>query len=99
MNEEQQERYVKACHSMQAAIGLLMTNEWTASATDAKHLRTGINSAMAEHGSLARLLIKKGIIDEHEYYEAVIEGAEMEAKLMANLVIEKLHLPPQTKFI
>jgi hypothetical protein len=99
MDEDQERRYYKASHSMQAAIGVLMQREWKGTPSDAKHLRTGINSAMAEHGSLARLLIKKGIIDEHEYFEAVIEGAEMEADLMAQYAIKTLGLPPDTKFI
>jgi len=40
-------------------------------ATEPKHLRTGINCAMADQSGLAKLLIDKGLITENEYLEAI----------------------------
>lgn len=36
-----------------------------------KHLRVGVNSAMASHGALAFLLLKKGLFTQEEYAEEV----------------------------
>ena len=74
-----QERYTAAAHAMQSGVAMKMN--YDAAETTPKHLRVGVNSAMAEHGALARLLISKGVITEDEYAEAVADGMEREAKL------------------
>lgn len=38
-----------------------------------KHLRTGIDLAMCENGTMVRLLVKKGLITEQEYFEASLK--------------------------
>ena len=43
-----------------------------------KHLRTGINSAMSDHGALVKLLIRKGLITEQEYLDAIADAMEEE---------------------
>lgn len=43
-----------------------------------KHLRTGVNIALVESGALVRLLVKKGLITEEEYYAELIAGLEDE---------------------
>jgi hypothetical protein len=81
MSEEMtpQQRYVKAAHAMQSGVAAKMALD--PGETTPKHLRTGVNSAMAEHAGLAKLLIAKGIITEAEYFEAMASAMEDEAKL------------------
>lgn len=59
--------YMEAAHGVQTAmahrIGL---GQGLASP---KHLRTGINLAMVEHGALVSLLIDKGLFTSEEYME------------------------------
>ena len=76
MNDDQAKRYASAMHGMQAGIALDETHDPTNMAP--KHLRVGINSCLVEMSSLTRLLIDKGVITEHEYFEAIVAGAERE---------------------
>ena len=63
--------YAEALHAMQTAVAYEMTLRGRQSATDPKHLRVGINSAMSDQGALATLLIRKGIISSEEYIEEI----------------------------
>lgn len=72
------ERYQATAHAMQSGVAFSMANDPTE--TTPKHLRVGINSAMVEHSALVGLLIKKGLITEVEYYEALADSMEAEAK-------------------
>jgi hypothetical protein len=71
-------RYAAAMHAMQSGVAMEMQVDERKSATEPKHLRVGINSAMVNDAALATLLVKKGIITEREYLEAVVEEAEKE---------------------
>ena len=55
-------------------------NDPAIKATDPKHLRVGVNSAMCDHAALVRVLIAKGILTEDEYLEAVADEMEREQK-------------------
>jgi hypothetical protein len=46
--------------------------------TEPKHLRVGVNAAMADHSGLATLLIEKGVFTMEEYCEAVANSMEAE---------------------
>jgi len=72
------ERYAAAAHAMQSGVAMEMNHN--PGPTQPKHLRVGINSAMAEHSALAKLLIDKGLISEDEYLEAIADGMEREAR-------------------
>jgi len=65
-----QTEYRNLCHAMQsgvaASMGLVGDH-----ATEPKHLRVGINSAMVEHSAIVLLLVDKGIISEVEYFTAL----------------------------
>lgn len=63
-------------HGMQAGVSLDETHDPTN--LFPKHLRVGINSALTESAALARLLVKKGVITEEEYFTAIVDGAERE---------------------
>ena len=54
-----------------------------------KHLRVGVNTALADRGSLVRLLMKKGVISEDEYLEAIADGMKLEADAYENRVQQK----------
>lgn len=72
------ERYHAAAHAMQSGVASEMNHN--PKPTEPKHLRVGINSAMADHAALAKLLIDKGVITEDEYFEAIADGMEREQK-------------------
>lgn len=76
--QEKRERYAALCHAMQTGVAYKMQKD--ASETAPKHLRVGINSALVQDSALALLLMKKGIITEDEYFDAVNEAMEREVK-------------------
>lgn len=76
MAENPNDRYAAAAHAMQSGVAMEMN--FDGKPTEPKHLRVGVNAAMADHGSLARLLIAKGLISEAEYIAALAEGMERE---------------------
>ena len=47
-------------------------------ATEPKHLRVGVNSALVETSALARLMFRKGLVTAVEYYDTLIEAWEQE---------------------
>lgn len=73
------ERYRAAAHAVQSGVAVELNNGIT-KAAEPKHLRVGIDTAHADLGSLARLLIAKGVISEDEYLSALADGMEAEQK-------------------
>ena len=73
------ERYLAAAHAVQSGVAVELNNRITKPA-EPKHLRVGIDTAHADLGSLARLLIAKGVISEDEYLSALADGMEAEQK-------------------
>ena len=63
--------YLAAAYGMQSAVAYEMERGGRSPSTEPKHLRVGVNSAMVEHSALAFLLIKKGVITDAEYREAM----------------------------
>lgn len=76
--EKLKARYAAAMHAMQSGVAMEMEVDERRSATEPKHLRVGINSAMVNDYAMMMLFVKKGIITEREYLEAVVEAAEKE---------------------
>ena len=72
-----QERYHQAAHAMQTGVAMEM--QLSTRNTEPKHLRVGINSALVDSAALAELLIRKGVITEAEYLEAIATAMEREA--------------------
>lgn len=70
------ERWHAAAHGMQTGVAW----EHGRGSDDGtpKHLRVGINTALSDHAGLVRLLIKKGLITEEEYLEAIADAMEEE---------------------
>lgn len=99
MNDAQMVRYTAAMHAVQSAIAIeISTLGDNGAGADSKHLRVGINSAMAEHSAIVGLLIEKGVFTADQYYEAVVKAAEREAENMRQHAIQRCKLPPETRF-
>ncbi len=73
-------RYAAAMHAVQSGVAVMMNFDGGTERgeTSPKHLRTGVNSALVDSGALAGLLMRKGVITEEEYLEALAEAAERE---------------------
>jgi hypothetical protein len=69
-------RYQAALHAVQSGVAAEM--DLRPGPTEPKHLRTGVNAAMADHAGLVTLLIAKGVITKAEYYEAMANAMEEE---------------------
>lgn len=92
-------RYQAAAHAVQSALAAVLGALGPkAAGADPKHLRTGLNLVMADHGSLADLLIRKGVITEEEYLEAIAAGTEREAERTAARARQDLNLPDAVTF-
>jgi hypothetical protein len=76
--------YREALHAMQTGVAMELESDPRGGTP--KHLRVGVNAAMSDHAALARLLIRKGVISEEEYAEAV----RVEMNDMADGYEEKL---------
>lgn len=76
--EQARLRWERATHAMQTGVATEMELGMP-SATEPKHLRVGVNTALCDHGGLVRLLIVKGVITEEEYLEAIADEMEKEA--------------------
>lgn len=63
--------YEQALHGVQSGVAYEMNWPDRQSATEPKHLRTGLNSVMATNSAIAQLLIDKGILTKKEYAETV----------------------------
>lgn len=82
--ESAERRYSEAAHAMQSGVAHEMnTNHLHPErdpATQPKHLRVGVNSALVNDAALAKLLIAKGIITLQEYMIAVADEMEEEVQ-------------------
>jgi hypothetical protein len=81
-------RYHMAGHAVQSGVKAAMESGWDGCAP--KHLRTGLDLRASDHAGLVALLIRKGIIDEAEYTEAMADQAEKEKELMEHFVSQLL---------
>lgn len=62
--------YQRRLHAMQSGVAACMGMNLNTE-TSPKHLRTGVNAAMADQCGLVTLLIHKGVITREEYLEAI----------------------------
>lgn len=99
------ERYQAALHAVQSGVAIVigLDNKDTGLNWDspgqlqgsagAKHLRTGLNAAMCDHGALVDLLIKKGLITDEEYVRAITIKLEEEVHIHEAEIEERLKGP------
>src|SRR5207248_3069740 len=66
------EEHANLSHALQS--GVRWEHERGSDDGSPKHLRTGVNIALRDHSSLVNLLVRKGIITDLEYAEAIVEG-------------------------
>lgn len=85
MNELQQ-KYAGLAHAVQSGIAACMSVGWRGA--EPKHLRVGIDTQKSDMGALVGLLIKKGVITEEEYAEAILDGLKNEVAGFENLFEE-----------
>lgn len=74
------QRHRDASHAMQSGVAYEMNIPACHGATTPKHLRTGVNAALVDNGSLVDLLVRKGFITSLEVAEAMAAGMEAEVK-------------------
>jgi hypothetical protein len=91
--------YPRLAHAMQSGVAATIAlNEQVAipgSRGDhtPKHLRVGVNMAMAEHSALSKLLCDKGVITEDEYRQALVDGLTREVAKYEKELSEKYGRP------
>lgn len=78
MTAQNAQQYRALQHAMQSGVAMMMNKE--PKETEPKHLRVGVNTALSDHASLARLLISKGIITQDEYEDAILAGMVIEVE-------------------
>lgn len=81
-------RYHRALHAVQSGVAA----DQSSGSPDGspKHLRTGINSAMAGQSALAQLLIDAGIITADDLQRALADAMEAEQARYEELLGVKL---------
>lgn len=77
-SDELKDRYEAAVHAMQSGVAAKIAMH-LGRESEPKHLRVGVNSALVDTGTLARLLIRKGVFTSEEFYTALAENMEAEA--------------------
>lgn len=75
---------------MQSGVAFEMNHPEMHSATEPKHLRVGVNSALSSNGALAKLLIQKGILTEVDLAVAVADAMDEEVEAYENRIRDHL---------
>lgn len=90
-------RYQGLLHAMQAGVammeGFAATGRARAAELEPKHLRVGVNSAMIETSSMARLMVEKGVCTWAEYWASIIVTLEAEVESYEKKVSDILGRP------
>lgn len=91
-DDQLRQRYLDTAHAMQTGVAAMLGghDQPQLDACSPKHLRVGVNSAMVEHSALVELLIGKGVINEREYMEALVDGFEREVERYRHKIADKL---------
>lgn len=95
--DDDRARYLAAAHAMQSGVAKEMVLSPATAAATQKHLRVGLNSAMADQGGLAQLLIEKGVFTRAEYFAAVADSMEQERAKYEALLSAQLGVPVTLK--
>ena len=77
-----EQEFVKRDAALRHAIqtGVAYEMERGCRSAEPKHLRTGLDSAMADVSGVVQLLISKGVITQEEYFDASIRALEDEVR-------------------
>lgn len=87
--KELQEEYFGLLHAVQSGVAADPAHDSLAP----KHLRTGLNGVLCDHGALVDLLIRKGLITEQEYWEASVKMLKTEVARYEEELSEKFGKP------
>lgn len=91
--EEKRQRYAQLGHAVQSGVAQQMEfagkHFQRDAATEAKHIRVGLNLRACDHAAIAKLLIDKGIITEDEYFDSMIEMLEREVAMYEKELTDK----------
>jgi len=79
MTISDQDRHLRASHCMQAGVKMEYARGFP-DGDEHVHARVGINVALRDSASLAKLLMAKGLITEAEYLAAIADGMEEEVR-------------------
>lgn len=91
------QRYHAAAHGCQSATAFLMQQLGdNAAGADHKHLRVGLSMTLVDSAAIAQLLMRKGVIGELEYLEALALGAEKELERLTREVHDKTGMTGMT---
>lgn len=90
LSQEREREIQRLQHAMQAGVATEMNISSRSSATQPKHLRVGINTAMVDHGALVLLLVQKGVITASEYQEARLTAWKTEVRRYEELLAREL---------
>ena len=77
--QEKRAKYARLAHAVQSGVKAKM--EIDGSETTPKHLRVGVNMAMIDSAAVGMLLLRKGIISEEEYVDALIDRTQQEVEM------------------
>ena len=83
--------YRALVHAMQSGVAMKMNRDGgpESGETSPKSLRVGVNSSMCDHTALVRLLIKKGLFTEAEYFDEILAEMEREVQRYEKELSEK----------
>jgi hypothetical protein len=69
--------YKRLAHAMQSGVALMLERCDEASP---KHLRVGVNSALVDSGTIAELLVERGIFTRKEFLRKLVETMRREVE-------------------
>jgi len=91
-----QREIITLCHAVQSGVAACISVGRVPDDTTPKHLRTGINLTKCDHAALVLLLVRKGLITELEYFEAVRDMVKKEVadyeSILSKIVGKKVGL-------
>lgn len=95
MIEKLKQKYLDLCHAMQSGVAFRRNK----TDQEPKHLRVGVNAAMCDTTSIAKLLLAKGVFTEEEFYSTLCETMQEEVDRYRQAIadetgspIERIHL-------
>jgi hypothetical protein len=85
------EDWIGYAHAMQSGVAMeIELRGLDDAAASPKHLRVGVNTAMADHAGLVRLLVEKGMFTEQEYMDAIAKSMKEEKERYERLLSKRL---------
>lgn len=90
-------RYLAALHGLQSGVAWEM-GTGTSAATEPKHLRVGVNSALIQQSAIVKLLVAAGIFTMEEWWKTLADEMEAEVKRYQDRANEAYGRPGVIRF-